>query len=487
MNGAVAVAPAGPAVRLNRRTLVAFGFVTASAVLLLAMPPGPRAVAAPALTLLNIAIAFLLVLWNRDGVLPVFEVGTVCVAFTALYSAYPLIAFLLADGLWSGASDNRLLQWAPDMRELGEYAWRSVAYLAPLAGLYLAVRGRASAEGVGMRGLSAAGTAVIVWLFLLLLTYFAGLSVWFGVSYAPSYTDVELGRVRAPSDLPLMVRQISHNAWGVLSILKLCGVALLLRRWSSWAARGVLIAWLSLEVVLTTLRMGGRTDTVVLLLATALLYHRLVRPLGVRIVALAGAGLITAALLFGFARDFMRGGSAVDGAAYWSTANEFQVLLSTGYDLHRRRLSGELASVPWQVYAADALRLVPSQLLGVQKIDPAEWYLSHLNVSSSGTGLMFGVMAQAAIGHGAIELFGRGALLGILFALAHRAYVRRARSFWVSMLYLYLCLWSYYTFRASSFYFVYVFVYRFLPTMAVVIAGAAALERAASRGTRVAP
>ena len=467
-------------IAVQRNTaVVALPATALSAIVLLALPAGPRAVAWPALVILNVAIWFLVILWNRDRELPLFELGTISVAFTALYAAYPLVAYLLADGLWTAASDRRLRVWAPDMRELGRYSWGSVAYIVGLAGVYLAVRGRASAAGVRPHGLSTTGAMIVVWLCLVLLTYFAWLWVWFGVTYNPSYQDVQLGQVALARDLPYVWQQISHNARGILSILKLCALAFLMHRWSSIPARVVLIAWLVGEIAGTVLRMGARTEIVVLLLSAVLLYHRIVRPLDFKVIAVAAPALVCAALLFGFARDFMRVGSSSVTGSYWAAANEFQILLGTGFDLHKRREAGILGNPPWQVYAADALRLVPSQMLGVQKIEPSDWYLEQLGVTTPGVGMMFGVMGQAAIGYGTIELLLRGSMLGLLFALVHRAYARRARGFWVTMLYLYLCLWSYYTIRASSFYFVYVIVYRFLPTMLFVMVASDLIGRAA--------
>jgi hypothetical protein len=467
-------------IAVHRHTaVVALPATALSAIALLALPAEPRAVAWPALVIVNVAIWFLVVLWNRDRELPLFELGTICVAFTALYAAYPLVAYLLADGLWTAASDRRLRVWAPDMQELGRYSWGSVAYIAGLASAYLAIRGRATAAGVRPHPLSATGSMIVVWLFLVLVTYFAWLWVWFGVTYNPSYQDVELGQVGVARDLPYVLQQISHNARGILSILKLCALAFLMHRWSSIPARVVLIAWLVGEIAATALRMGARTEIVVLLLSAVLLYHRLVRPLDLKVIAVAAPALVCAALLFGFARDFMRGGSSTVTGSYWAAANEFQILLGTGFDLHKRREAGILENPPWQVYAADALRLVPSQLLGVQKIEPSDWYLEQLGVTTPGVGMMFGVMGQAAIGYGPIELLLRGSMLGLLFALVHRAYARRAGGFWVTMLYLYLCLWSYYTIRASSFYFVYVIVYRFLPTMLFVVVATDLVGRAA--------
>lgn len=479
-------AAGGAPLRIRKRTAwIAVPVTLVSLSLLLTLDHASFLVAAPVLAIINIAVWFLVALWNRDGVLPVFEVGTICVAVTTLYSSYPLFAFLMADGSWTTLSDNRLQQWNPDFEALGRFAWRHVVYLGTFALVYQMVRGRASGALVPVKPLARHDTVVVVWLFFVLTTYFAAIWVLSGISYRPSYEDVRLGLVGVPRDLPYALQQISHNLYGMVPILKLCGIALLIQHWRYPASRLVLAVWLLGEIVLTAVRMGARSEAVILLLATALLYHRLVRPLSLRTVITAAATLVALVLLYGFGRDFANASAAIRNASYWSAANEFQILLGTAYDLHMQQATGELETVPWQVYASDLLMLIPSQLLPFAKIDPAEWYVGLLNLQGQ-QGLMFGVIAQAVIGYDWLELLVRGAVLGALFAFAHRMYARRAASFWATLLYLYLCLWSYYTFRASTFYFVYVILYRFLPTV-IVVRAAAGLVRWAALAARPAP
>jgi hypothetical protein len=466
-------------IAIHRRTLfIALPLSLSSLVFLLVLDMPHRALAAPLLALLNVAAWFFIVLWNRDSQLPVFEVGVVCVAVTTVYASYPLVAFLMADGRWTALSDNRLRTWSPDMATLGSFAWRYVAYLAALAAAYLHVRGRATADSIPMRTLSRSAVSVVIWLLAAIVTYFAAIWIYLGVTYSPTYGDVQLGLVRTSRDLPLIVQQLSHNLQGVLVIIKLCGIALLLQRWRSPASRIVLIAWLTLELAATALRMGARSDTMMLLMGAGLLYHRLVRPLGALALAVAGLGLVSVALLYGFGRDFARLPAEYAAISYWSATNEFQTLLGTAYDLFRLRDSGALDAVPWQVQAAELLMLIPSQFLPVEKIDPGAWYVATFHPHAAG-GLMFGVMSQAAVGYDWIELIVRGAFLGVLFGLLHRLYVQHAQSFWASLFYLYLSIWSYYTFRASTFFFVYFVLYRFVPTMIAVRAGAGLVRRTA--------
>jgi hypothetical protein len=471
---------ARPVATVSRPTItVAVPVALASVALLLATPDADsRALAAAALAMVNTAVWFIVALWNRDRTLPVFEIGSILIAVTVLYAVYPIFAFLMSGSVWTAVSDNRLKQWYPDARALAPMVWGQAGYVAAFAAVYLHLRGRAAAGATAMRRLSRAGILVLVWLVLALSAYFWFLWIVYGVTYSPSYSDVRLGLVGVPRDLPYLTQQIAHNLRGVLLVAKLCLLGVLIDRWSQPVWRFALTGWLLFEVVSTALRMGARSDVITLLLAAGLLYHRLVRPLSARAAGMAAAVLLGAALLYGFTRDFQakRAGSGMD-VSYWSAANEFQILLGTAYDVQMRRNRGDLGPIPWQLHVSDALLLVPSQLLPVSKVDPAQWYIDRLGDQPPWAGLMFGVTAQAVLGLGWIELLLRGALLGGLFALLHRWYVRRADTFWASMLYVYICVYAYYTFRASSFYWLYFVLYRFVPTMLFVRAGASVLRR----------
>jgi hypothetical protein len=194
---------------------------------------------------------------------------------------------------------------------------------------------------------------------------------------------------------------------------------------------------------------------------------------------------LTVVLAYGFARDLASARYLAIQGSYWSAQNEFQTLMGTAYDIQMRAATGVLQPIPWQLHAADLLRLIPSQLLPFPKVEPSDWYLGHFGAASRGTGLMFGVVAQAIVGFGLIELIGRGVLLGVLLGLLRRAYLLRADSFWWSVFYACVCVWSYYTFRASTFYFVYFVLYHFVPVVLAMKIGNALIRRAVGRPPRV--
>jgi hypothetical protein len=159
-----------------------------------------------------------------------------------------------------------------------------------------------------------------------------------------------------------------------------------------------------------------------------------------------------------------------------SANNEFQSIFATAYDLHRIKKSHGLENIPVQLYVNDLLMPVPQQLLPVKKIEPSQWYLDVRGLDGR-TGYMFGVIAQSVIGFGLLELALRGAAVGLLFAWAQRWYARRSSRFLPTLVYLWLCVWSYYTFRASTFYLLSPIINRLLPVVALIYFG----ERLARR------
>ena len=196
-----------------------------------------------------------------------------------------------------------------------------------------------------------------------------------------------------------------------------------------------------------------------------------------KIAVAGGAALLCGFLLFGLARDL--GGNLRPGDARSSiltSNNEFQVLWANAYDLHVKRDRDEL-HIPWQLYAADFISVVPSQFLPFEKIDPSLWYLDQLGLKDTGVGLMFGVIAQGVIGRDWQELAIRGMLLGVIFALLHRFYIRHSNSFWMTVIYLFVCIWSYATFRATSFVLIYMFIYQCLTVWLTTVVLASLLRR----------
>jgi hypothetical protein len=129
--------------------------------------------------------------------------------------------------------------------------------------------------------------------------------------------------------------------------------------------------------------------------------------------------------------------------------NEFQSLLGTTF--HVYRLVNEGIYLPTYLYLNDIISIFPpQQLLPFEKISGSEWYLRVLGISGTGQGYMWGVMSQAIVGFGWIELLIRGVLLGYICALFHNWYAKQPFGFIETLIYVYICLKIYNTYRDST-------------------------------------
>lgn len=423
-----------------------------------------RAVLAPALVIVAAMLFYLAVQIRREGHLPIFEAATFFVVATAIYTIVPLLQFILGGMQCGPLGDNRLYQWQPTPAEFGGFAWRHVVLLGTFVLVYLPVRGRRLWPlRTPVRPMRTTTTVILIsvisitlWFFLLNLYAGPGASVYQGGTSASS---------RA---LPLIVLQLSNVFQMIGMTLKQCLIILLLLGFQRRRYRVALIVWMLAEVGKTVVMMESRTVMMLLLLTLVVGYHHLVRPLRVKVAFGVGAGILIGFLVFGLFRDIRSPDLQFDPQATWGAATEFQILYGTGYDIHMRKAEATLPPVPPQIYFSDFYRLIPSQLLPFYKWDPSEWYLDVLGLAGSGQGYMFGVIAQSVIGFGYAELVVRAALLALFYAFAHRIYRRYSRSFWVTIMYVFILSWTYFAFRSTSFDILYRLVYYFLPAWMLV-------------------
>ena len=449
---------------MKRFSRTLFACLVFNLVALFFSSPEQRPVLLPLLASADIAILFFFALWDRSDHLPL-ELGTLAVASVALYATVPLLSYLLTGLTLTELSDYRLAQYNPTPAEIGAFGWYNVLYLLALAVAYLWARRRVPTRPLNIRQIPAATAHGLLLMLIALYGYFALLWLTLGASYfAGSYENAALQRERI-AQVPLVIHQFSLHMMGMTYTLKLGLMMVLMQRFSHKSARVTLYAWLSVELLLAFLRMGARTEALLLLVAAALLYHWMVRPLKLTLLAPAAVAVLTAFLAFGAIRD-MREWIEAGDVNRLSANNEFQALFATAYDLNQLREAGQ--EIPWQIYVSDLYSPFPQQLLPFEKIDPSVWYLDILGIRETGVGFMFGVLSQAMLGWGWAELLLRGAILGWLFAKCHRWFVRRNATFWSGLFYLWLCVWCYWTYRSTTFALVTLFIYRFVPVVVII-------------------
>jgi hypothetical protein len=457
------------------KRLITFFTAIAGALSLTLMSAQHRQVWLPVLLIVNVAIFFLASLWGReDGEpVPLFEIGTVYCAALALYSLVPFLNYLSGGMSWTELSDKRLLAYSATPQEIGRFAWNYVVYFSSFAAAYLCARKQTPSQKRVGRISDSPPLLIIVLPLSALLLFFYLLYAFRGVDTNPGYATLNDALANL-NQLPLVAYQAINHLKGIVLILKMALLILLFERWRSKGWRAALVLWLAVETVGTILNMGARFETALLLLTALLCYHRLVRPVRLAHAFAAGVLFIAAFQIMGMVRNYtLRGDRPVPRLTLRSVAsatNEFQSIFATAYDLDGMKRAGRLENIPASLYFSDFLMPVPQQLLSIRKIEPAQWYLEQSGIKD-GTGYMFGVIAQSVIGFGWLELILRGVVVGLLFAWAQRWHASNATRFLPTLVYVWLCVWSYYTFRASTFYLLSPIIYRLLPVVALVYTG----------------
>jgi hypothetical protein len=456
----------------------------ASAAALLFLKPEDRLLAAPMLAVGLTVTIYILVLWSRDGSPPVFEAGTLCMLSIAVYGMLPMAGFLMMQGRWDPFTDGRLQEYVFNPAELGLFGWRYAVYAAAFAFAYLVVRGRATTNRTRFVAPKETTRTALIILFVALYACKVALKITY--DYDPDdfvYSDVAGSVARSMAKTaPYFILQIAHNILGALFVVELGLMILLIANWRMRWCRYALGLWLGYEIFVTVSTLGSRSRVVLLLISAGVLYHRLVKPLRFRILIGAGLLLLSAFLVAGAVRVVSSPDARKERAGQvLTTGNEFQGLFATAFDIHKRKEEQSIPSIPWQVYVSDFYMPIPSQLLPFEKLDPSSWYIDLIGQTGSGTGYMFGVMSQAAIGLDWLELVLRGVVLAVALALLQRWYVRHSTAFWPTLFCLFVSIRVYYTFRASTFYFVYFILYEFVPALVAAKLLANVLSRSAAR------
>ncbi len=428
-----------------------------------ALEPEQRVVVSPIYAIVAIPALLIAALWKRDELPPYFDIGVFCVVVTSIYLSYPLLAFLVSGLAWTPLSDSRLVAYAATPSEFARVGWWGALYLLSLATTYALVRRHPAANvATGLVVPNKRTILSMVVLFLAILIYVQLLQVVYGVDLNPTYgSEGPTG-----ASLPLFVQQVTGKLVGIGIVLEFGLILLLVSRSDSPVWCWTLRAWAVFTVLSALAVLGARSSVIFFLLAWLLAHQRLRRPLRpLLLIAVAGA-VMAGAVLYGIVRDVGSQADTILVAA--SAGGEFQAMYGTAYNLIMLRDTGGLPDIPWGLYLADLLRLIPQQILPFEKMDPSEWYLELIGARDSDVGLMFGVISEAAIGLGAIEMVLRGIVLGLVFGEMHNWYSRHASRFWPTLFYLWLCVWSYYTYRASTFYLLGHVVFIFVPAYVLV-------------------
>ena len=418
---------------------------------------------------LLVTASFLWVLWRRRrGLVPWFEIGSVYVTVVTLYMTYPLIGFLALGQTYSPLNDGRLYMMHPDAESMGRIGWLYVCHLASFAGIYLLVRGRLPS---GIRALPQPPLSILVAMEIMYVGI-EGFNTALGLFYdtsANSYLSTYLVARR----LPLVFAQLTNHLNGIVYVLAIMLLAALFTRLP--ASRTVIVVWLAIVGVITIVKLGSRTQLVLLLQSTAIMYDTLVQPIRPRFVVIFAVVGLMCFVAFGAIRNgaFRDEAASLNPFAY---STEFETLFANA--LHLDSIRSSIGPLPAAFYAADFAALVPQQVAPFTKIDRGDWYVNRFfpEYAAMGGGLAFGTISESVLTGGWLAALIAGGALGFCFGTLHRVYSRTPRSFWLFVLYVWTTTLAYHSFRNGTFALLVLFAYRFVPAVLFVSLLALALR-----------
>lgn len=436
--------------------------------------PQPRRIVFLALAVaVWIAFSFFVQLSRRNREVPVDEIGTWYIALVTLYAVVPLLVYLVVGGEYSFLSDMRLFAAQPSASIVARIALYYDLYLATFAAVYLWTRARTyPAMAFAAPGNTRTFVIIALWMASVALIPLVLPRLTGAAGYAEAYAQI--------AALPLAVRQVFRLHQGTQFVLT---VALVIVAFSNFRRLWwILPVWLANLAYLTVRGGGARASLMVSLGASMVLYHRYVRPFTWRRAVLIGVTGVVLFLGLGVLRTYRQLSSAAEAGVVTPTSvsgGEFEALFANAVDLEERMRLSRGAGVPPQRYASELFAAVPSQLLPFEKVDLADWYAASFypEARELGHGFAFGVIAQSLVGYGLLELLLRAALLGFVFARLHGYYRRNSGSFWVTVFYVWLIVWTYNSFRNTSLSFLSSTVQQFLPTVLVVEAATYLFKR----------
>lgn len=411
--------------------------------LVFAVDDGLRPAALPLVAGILIAAGFFSALSLRSVVTPIAELGTTFVAAVSIYLILPIAVFLLLGGTYTVLNDNRLLQLQPSVEDVAASAWLYVAFLGSFAAVYLLRRGNAEPRRLDTGIVSRQRLIIFV-------TIYVAFSVLSPLLVGRVQSESYEGVYAAIGALPLVARQFL-KLWEGWAVLLTIGVRIWL--FQDFARyRWVIAAWIGSDILFVVSALQSRTGLAITLVSSVLLYHLLVRPIRVRTALLGIVVGLGGFLALGLARAYRGFGTF----GLWSIASaggEFESLFANVIDLRYRLGAGEIGSLPFSFHFADLLAPFPSQIVPFQKYDPGAWYIGtfYPEAAERGLGVAWGVIAQGVVGFGWMELVARGAILGYAFASFHRYFSRNSQKFWVLVMYVWMTVWSYQSFRNQSF------------------------------------
>jgi hypothetical protein len=387
---------------------------------------------------------------RHDKRAPADDIGIMWLIVLALYGTLPPLSWLLQGGEYSVASFQRLVRLQPSSGEVLQLMYVGVAYVSGFALVYFSLRRSVplpnASSHARIAGPQMLGALMFVLAYLMLTTALrAGGYIRESESYVDSY--------RAIQELPLGVRQVLKLSSGFAAVAKLVLVVAILQRWPR--SKRLFIVYLA-TVVLSYDPSGSRKAAALSLLAGAVCWHILVRPIATRMWVAAGVSGFLIFTILGILRGlgvWEEDGEGLEAAGEFEGIGlgELDALWANAVHMFQERESR--LEIPLTARYGELWAFIPSQFLPFDKLALNDWYMETFfpTYKEMGGGWEFGALTQAVIGGGVWEAVIRGAVVALLAIGLMTWYRSPTATWWRLPLYLYLLTLAFLSIRDTTF------------------------------------
>ncbi len=390
---------------------------------------------------------FLRTVRRHDGRVDFFELGVLYSAVVSIYCIVPAIEYLAGGLSFSVLGEFRLFQAAPTPDQLAPIFWYYAIYLACFLCAYRKFSGYEKDQKRPIAALNRKLLWILVGAYACTYLFFAVLAAVWNLQTPDTYG----GSYLMYKGLPAGIEEIANHMIGIAVLLQLVLMAFLMLNYQKY--KRYIVLWLCIELVsIGVFGVGSRTGLMVLLLTFIITYNRYVKRLTLRTVSWVGFGLLLLFIGLGAARALS---SSVDDRAFYllGSGNEFDGLFANAYDLKDLKASGQTADIFPGIYFSDIVRMAPVSLFPSEQMDPSRWYVESFYpaYAKQGGGFAFGAISECVVGLGLFDVIWRALLVGWAFGTIRHVFVTGNNSFWNYIFYLWATVFSYQTFRVTTF------------------------------------
>ncbi len=404
--------------------------------------------------LLAITTAFLgFVSFKRRGKPSFLDIGTIFAIIVTIYGFFPGVAIILASRDIGYIEDGRMIGY-PDIFSIEQVQVIFLFFLTSFCASYFLFR-KFGNETHDYQEEAGKYIWLIFSIALLLAAVTPVMKILLGVEFSTDY----IGTYTELRNFPLIIQQI----FGVIDQLSfsfmIASIVFAIAYKPHWYI--YIMAIVLLNIGYASVSGGSRTAAFIGFFAYLVAVSIFVRTVNFRQLAPFGAAALVLFMLAGYWRSEQADLSVLSIIQ----GGEFMALFVNSVDLQARIADGTAAAFRYSFTAIDFLKMIPAQLLAIEKVDPGTWYVQtfYPEYYAAGGGFAFGAIAESVMGLGPTDAAIRGALLGFVFAFAGNRLIERRSSILGIFIYVWLTVVCYQSFRDTTFSFMTRSLYQILP------------------------